>query len=240
MSVPSIVKGQYWDVAVDVTSLGLAGLTGFVIICGLNTKSLTHQVNTNDEAVRDCEQPEQVPWRVVNTTSQQKDMSGTGLHNRAQTNVIRAIFGQSLPYRIIEGEPGADLVSQGYWEGPFVFTNWQEGATDGTNVSSQMTWVSDGQVDWISSTAPSLATLGLTPLTATVSTLWTGTVTGVAAGSTVAATTPGITLTVTGTGTTRTITGTWPTTGSKVVTLIETNAKSPDSPKTGTKTVVVS
>lgn len=240
MSVPSIVKGQYWDIAVDTTSLGLAGLTGWVYLCGLSSKNFTHQVNTNDESYRDCEKPQQVPWRVVNTTSQQKDIAGTGLHNRAQANLMRALIGKSLPYRFIEGEPGDDVVSQGYWEGPFVLTNWQEGAGDGANVSSQFTWVSDGQVDWIGTTAPALAVLGLTPLTATQNTLWTGTVTGVARGSDVSATTPGVALTVTGDGATRTVTGTFPTTGSKVVTLTEVNSFASDSPKTGTKTVVVS
>ncbi len=236
MSVPSYVKGQYFDVAVDVTSLGLAGLTGFVILCGLNTRNLSHQVNTSDEAVRDCDQPAQVPWRVLNSTSQQKDMSGTGIHNRAQTNVIRAVFGLTLPYRFIEGEPGDDLVSQGYWEGNFQMTNWQEGAGDGANVSSQFTIASDGPADWVQTTAPVLPTFGLSPLVATAGSPWTGTLTGITPGSIVTATSPGVTLTVSG----NTVSGTFPTTGSKVVTLTETNARASNSPLTGTKTVVVS
>jgi hypothetical protein len=140
MSKPSVVKGGYFDVAVDVTGLGLVdsssvALTGYVIICGLNTRNLTHQVNTSDEVVPNCQDPEAVPWAARNANSQEKSMSGTGLHNRAQTNVIRAIFGKTLPYRFIEGEPGNDLVSQGYWAGPFLFNQWQEGATDKQNVT---------------------------------------------------------------------------------------------------------
>lgn len=237
MSVPSIVKGQYWDVAVDVTTLALVGITGFVYICGLNTRNMTHQVNTSDEAIRDCDKPAQVPWRILNPTSQQKDVSGTGLHNRALTNVLRAILGVTLPTRFIEGEPGNDLVSQGYWEGPFMLTNWQEGASDGTNVTSQLGWASDGVVPWVSTTAPVLATApGLTPLTATAATLWTGTLTGITTGSDVTATSPGVILSVSG----NTVTGTFPTTGSKVVTLTERNARASNSPMVSTKTVVVS
>jgi hypothetical protein len=110
MSKPSVVKGGYFDVAVDVTGLGLVdsssvALTGYVIICGLNTRNLTHQVNTSDEVVPNCQDPEAVPWAARNANSQEKSMSGTGLHNRAQTNVIRAIFGKTLPYRFIEASP---------------------------------------------------------------------------------------------------------------------------------------
>lgn len=239
MSEPKVVKGQYFDVAVDVTSLALVGLTGWIFLCGLQTKNLTHQINTSDDAIRDCQDPEQVPWRVLNANSQQKDMSGTGLHNRAQGAVIRAIYGKTLPYRFIESEPGNDAVDQGYWEGPFMLTNWQEGAGDGANVSSQFTFASDGAVPWIPSTAEILVALGLTPLTATVSTLWTGTISLKTAGSTVTATTPGgVTLTVNPAGTS--VSGTWTTTGSKVVTLTETFAEASNSPLVTAKTVVVS
>lgn len=239
MSVPSIVKGQYWDVAVDVTTLALAGITGWVYLCGLNTRNITHQTNTTDEAIRDCSQPAETPWRILSATSQQKDIAGTGLHNRAQTNVIRAIDGKSLPYRFIEGEPGDDLVSQGYWEGPFMLTNWQEGAADSTNVTSQFSWASDGEILWVNTTAPTLVALGLTPLTATASTLWTGTLTGFATGSEVTATTVGgVVLTVDLDA--GTVTGTFVATGSKVVTLTEINAEASNSPLVTTKTVVVS
>jgi len=152
MSVPTIVKGQYFDVAVDADG---AGSGDFIYFCGLNTRNLTHQVNTNDEAVPDCDKPGTVPWRVVNTTSQQKDMSGTGLYNVAQASMVRSLFGQTRIYRFIEAQPGTtsdDKAEIGYWEGPFLFSNWQQGATDGTNVTSQMTFVSDGEVKWVPAT----------------------------------------------------------------------------------------
>lgn len=157
MSVPTIVKGQYFDVAVDVTTLGISGTTGFVYLCGLNTRNLTHQVNTADEAVPDCDRPATVPWRVLNATSQQKDMSGNGLYNLAQAGLIRAIYGKTLPYRFIEAQPDTtdpdDKVMIGYWEGPFMFTNWQEGAADGTNVTAAMTFASDGEIEWVPASA---------------------------------------------------------------------------------------
>lgn len=158
MSVPTIVKGQYFDVAVDVTGLGLTGtggtaLTGYVYLCGLNARNLTHQINTSDEAVPDCGKPATVPWRVLNATSQQKDMSGTGLYNVDQAGLIRGIFGKTLPYRFIEAQPNATDADTkdalGAWQGNYKFTNWQEGATDGTNVTAQFTFASDGEVLWV-------------------------------------------------------------------------------------------
>lgn len=233
MSPPKIVKGQYWDVAVEDEP----GSGDFTVICGLTTRNITHQVNTNDEAVRDCDKPQQVPWRVVNATSQQKDISGTGLHNRAQTGLVRSIFGKTLRYRFIEGEPGEDLVSQGYWEGPFMLSNWQEGASDGTNVTSQFTWVSDGEVPWVETTAPTLGSLTLATDTASDGVLWTSNITGAAAGSDITATaSDGTVLNVSGTS----VSGTFATTGSKTITLVETNAEASNSPHTSTDTVTVS
>jgi hypothetical protein len=244
MSQPDTVKGGYFDVAVDVTNQGVTdsggnSLSGYVVICGLNTRNLTHQVNTSDEAVPNCQDPEAVPWVSRNANSQEKNMSGTGLHNRAQTNVIRAIFGKTLPYRFIEGEPGNDLVSQGYWQGPYLFNQWQEGATDKQNVTSQFSWQSDGEVDWVSTTSPTLATLTATPLTGTAATPWSGVISGRTAGSTISVVATGATA-VSFDDATNTIHATWATSGSKTVKVNETNAEANNSPHLTTLTVVIS
>lgn len=153
MSVPQIVKGGYFDVAVDATNLGVSGVTGWVHLCGLNTRNLTHQVNTSDEAVPDCDNPARTPWRVLNDTSQQKDMAGSGLYNIEQEDLLRAMFGKTLPMRFIKARPDATdpniKVPIGAWGGPFKFSNWQEGASDGTNVTAGFTFNSDGEVLWI-------------------------------------------------------------------------------------------
>lgn len=244
MTVPSVVKGGYFDVAVDLTGLGLLdslgiSLTGFNVICGLNTRNITHQVNTSDETVPNCQDPEEVPWVSRNANSQDKTMSGTGLHNRGQTNVIRAILSKTLPYRFIEGEPGNDLVSQGYWQGPFLLQQWQEGATIKQNVTSQFTWQSDGEVDWISTTAAPLTTLTATPLTATIATPWSAVVSGIRAGSEITVVATGATA-VSFDAATHTVHATWATSGSKSVKITETNAEATNSPNLTTLTVVVS
>lgn len=237
MTTPTTVKGQYFDVAVDVTSLNLAGQTGFIYLCGLNTKNLTHQINTSDEALGDCDKPGTAPWRVLNDTSQQKDMAGTGVHNLANSSLIRAIFGKTLPYRFIEAQAGATINDKdmlGYWEGPFKFTNWQEGATEGANVTSQFTFASDGQVNWVDMSA--LDTLTVSPVVATQNVEYTGTISHTTPGSTITATSTGATPVVTG----NVVKATWTTPGAKTLTLVETLAGSAGSPKTTTTTVTVS
>lgn len=239
MSVPSTVKGGYFDVALDVTSLGLGSLTGFVIICGLNTRNLQHTVNTSDEAVPDCGNPENVPWVSRNANSQDKQISGTGLHNRAQTDIIRAAFGKTLPTRFIEGEPGNDLVAQGYWEGPFLFSSWQEGATDKANVTSQFTFLSDGEVDWVSTTAPALGTVTLATATASDGTPWSSVLTGATTGSTVSAISDDGTI-LSYDQDTKTLSGTFATTGTKNLTVTEIYPEASNSPKANSVTVTVS
>lgn len=144
MSIPSIVKGQYFDVAVDVTSLGLAGVSGWVIVCGLTSRGFTHGTQTSDEYVRDCSNPEDVPVRVVNVTGESWDITGSGLHNRKQQAMLDAMVGKSLPSRFIEGEPTNDAVWTGYYEGPFVLESYAVQGADGANVSSNFAWKSDG------------------------------------------------------------------------------------------------
>lgn len=237
MSVPSTVKGGYFDVAMDVTSLGIVGITGWVTICGLNTRNITHAINTSDEAVPDCDNPEAVPWTSRNANSQDKQIAGTGLHNRAQTRIIRAAFSHTLPTRFIEGEPGDDLVSQGYWEGPFLFSNWQEGATDKANVTSQFTFVSDGEVDWTDTTANALGTITLAPLVATATDEWTGTVTGKGDNSELSVYAPGATdISIED----NVIKATWAVAGSKAITVTEIDPEATNSPKATMFTVVVS
>lgn len=225
MSTPKIVRGQYFDVAVfDPTDATVP-----TALCGLTTRNLTHQFNTNDEFIRDCQDPSGVPFRVVNVTGEQFDVSGTGLFNRAQADLLRRLGGKSRKFRFVMSEDAEDPVDGGYYEGNFVCSNIQYGAQDGAYVTIQITLVSDGQILWYP--APPeivLDPLSLSPLTAVKAVVWTGTITGSTAGSTLAATSSDSTaLTVTGT----TISGTFSAAGAKTITVTETLAGATNSPK---------
>lgn len=236
MTVPKIVKGNYFDVACDVNGSGT-----FVTICGLTTRNLTQAAQTSDEYLRDCADPTMVPFRVVNVTGQSFEIAGTGLYNRAQGSLIRDLFGKSLTYRFVMGEDADDAVDSGYYQGQFVLTNNQIGAADGTNVTAQFTWQSDGLVSWVpGAEIIVLDILDVSPKTATEDAAWSGTVTGTTAGSTLTATSSDSTeLTVSGTGTTRTVGGTFSTGGSKTITLTETLAAASNSPRVTTLIVAV-
>lgn len=236
MSVPKTVHGGYFIVAVEADPTNNPG--DYVQICGLNSKTLAHQSSTSTESVPDCGNPEAVPWDDLVINSQSKQMSGTGVHNRAQTALIRSILMQTLNYRFIEGEPGSDLVGQGYWQGKFTLSSWSEGATNiKGNVTSDFTWPSSGEVDWHDTTAPVLGTITMTPLTATVGTPYTGTIT---------TTTEQSSFDVVANGATDVSTednlvhATWATAGSKTVTVLENDPEATNSPKATQFTIVVS
>lgn len=233
MSVPKIVKGQYFSVGV----FSPAGATSPVLICGLTARNLTHQVNTSDEYIRDCQDPDDVPVRVVNVTGEQFDISGTGLYDRSQGALIRSLVGKSMKYRYVQGEPADDAVFSGYYEGNFILTNFQQGAPDVNNVTSQFTWVSDGPIIWVDgATIIDLDPLVLALTTVAAGAAYSGTITGRVAGSTIAATSSdGTALTVTG----NVVGGTFAAAGRKTITLTETLASAVNSPKITTVVVTV-
>lgn len=236
MSVPKYVSGNYFSVAVSLDN----GAT-FTPVCGLTSRNLTRALQTNDQYVRDCSDPQSVPFRVVNPTGQSFDIAGTGVYNRAQADFVRSLFGRSLPYRYIAGEDAADPVDSGYWQGNFILTNDQVGAADGTNVTSQFSWQSDGVVAWVAGAdIIVLDPLQVTPKTATRAVAYTGTITGATTGSTfTAASSDATTLTVSGTGATRTIGGTFAAAGLPVITITETLTGATNSPKVTTTQISV-
>ena len=144
MARPAIVKGSY----VDILVANGASPAVFTAICGLTTRSYTHQVNTADQFVRDCADPEDVPHRRLTVTGEQWDLSGEGLYNRAQAAVIRAAVGVTRNYRFVVSEPAIETVEDGFYEGPAMLTNLQLGGSDGEFGSVSVQIVSDGAWGW--------------------------------------------------------------------------------------------
>lgn len=144
MARPKILRGTY----VNVLMGDGGGPEVFDPICGLTAKSFTHQVNTNDNAVRDCADPEDVPARELVATSEQWDLSGSGLLNRSQLDDVRQAVGVLKNYRYELGEPTTDEVFQGYWYGPGMLTNLTITGDDGDFVQVEMTIASSGEWDF--------------------------------------------------------------------------------------------
>lgn len=235
MSVPSVVKGQFFSVAVDPQRDGT-----FTTICGMTTRSFTETANTNNQTLRDCDDPTSIPFQTVDVQSLAAAISGAAVYNRAQADLMRNLIGRSFPYRFIAGEDAQDPIDSGYYEGDFVLTSRSIEAGDGGNVTSSLTWASDGAYGWVpGAEIIILDILDLTPRTATINTTYTGTIAGCTAGSTVTVTSSdNTTMTVSGNGTTRSLGGTFTTKGNKTLIIKEVLVGASNTPRE-TKIIVV-
>lgn len=128
MAQPDIVKGTYVDLLVGDAAVPEV----FTPLCGLTTRSMTKQVNTNDVFVPDCADPEDVPTRRVVPTGKQWDFAGDGLYNLAQADLIDEISdGVTRNYRFRVARPAGSVVGTGHWRGPAMMTNVQLGGNTG-------------------------------------------------------------------------------------------------------------
>lgn len=141
MSVPDIVRGTY--VSILVEDPGNPGT--YLPLCGINTRTLTEQINTNDVFNRDCANPEDIPFRRLIQTGRQWDMSGSGQYNRALGGLLSGLMGVRANYRFLIGEPAEDAVYTSYFGGPAMLTQRQITGSDGDFVQTELTIGSDGQ-----------------------------------------------------------------------------------------------
>lgn len=140
MAVPDLVRGTY------LTLLLGDGATPevFAVVCGLTTRSFSHQVNTNAAFIRDCADPEDIPHRRLTPTGEQWDLSGQGVLNRADLERVQAAMGQRRNWRYVIGEPVDDLVYGGYYAGRAMLTNLTITGGDESDAEVQITLLSDG------------------------------------------------------------------------------------------------
>jgi hypothetical protein len=144
MAQPDILRGPY-----VILSLGDGGGPEvFLALCGLKTRNLTAQTNTNDVFTRDCADPENVPIRRIIATGKQWDLTGEGDLNRANLEIIQAADdGQPHNWRYTLTEPASDLVYGGYYAGSGVITNLAIGAEDEGFTTISITIASDSE--WV-------------------------------------------------------------------------------------------
>jgi hypothetical protein len=147
MAQPDIVKGTY----VDILMGDGAATEAFTPICGLTTRSFTHQVNTNDTFVPDCADPEDRPVRRLSVTGEQWDLSGEGLMNLAGQDDVREATGVTKNYRFRVNRPTGSTVGTGFYEGAAMITNRQEGGNVGGGefATVSITIASDGEWVWV-------------------------------------------------------------------------------------------
>lgn len=139
--LPNRVKGGYYYLQVGDG----ADPEVFTTICGLNTRSFTAQLNTNDDFVKDCADPEAIPVRVALPTGRQWDISGSGVIDRDNIAALVESQGITQNYRFIMGAPDGTTGFTGYWEGPGILTNIQFGGNDDAFATLDVTIISDGE-----------------------------------------------------------------------------------------------
>lgn len=139
---PATLRGTYVNILIGDG----AEPEVFAPICGLNTRSFTHQINTNDDFIPDCTDPEDVPTRELTTTGEQWDVSGSGLLDRNNLADLQAAVGVRKNYRFELAEPASDAVYGGYYAGTFVLTNLQITGGNDNKVSVDLAFASDGAV----------------------------------------------------------------------------------------------
>lgn len=141
MTVPSIVRGTYVSILVEDD----AAPGTFIALCGISSRTLTEQVNTNDVFTRNCDDPEDIPFRRLVQTGLQWDLSGSGQYNRAQAALISTLRGKRKNYRFLIGEPAGDAVYTSYFGGPGMLTQRQITGSDDEFVQAELTIASDGE-----------------------------------------------------------------------------------------------
>ena len=151
MAEPKIVRGTYISILVGNDDEVLPGSETFTTLCGVTTRSLTHQANTSDSFVRDCADPEAVPVRRLIVTGEQWDLAASGQLNRAQRPLLDAIMSIPRNYRFVLGEPADDEVADfpGYYKGPGILTQKTINGDDGEWMGIDLTIGSDGAWVWV-------------------------------------------------------------------------------------------
>lgn len=119
MSQPDIIRGTYFILALGD---GATPTETFDPLCGLTTRQLQYTANTSDQFIRNCADPEDIPFRRLIVTGEQWSLSGNGTLNRANIADIEAAKGQPRNFRFYWTEPANDEVFAGYYEGQAIIT----------------------------------------------------------------------------------------------------------------------
>lgn len=145
MARPTIIKGTY----VTILMGNGASPEVFTPICGLTAKSFTAQVNTTDDFVRDCADPEDIPARYVTAIGRQWDLSGSGLLNLDNLEEVIEAHGDIRNYRYVIGAPTSSTSFNGYWAGAGMMTSLQFGGDEEAKASVDITISSDGNWEFV-------------------------------------------------------------------------------------------
>src|SRR5687767_6981643 len=72
----------------------------FTLICGIESITVTEDVNTSDRFRRDCEAPGSTPKRRSRVTGEQWQVTGSGVANLDQIDLLSAAKGVAKNYEL--------------------------------------------------------------------------------------------------------------------------------------------
>jgi hypothetical protein len=142
------LRGTY----VEILYRSSTGPDVYTVLCGINVRSITTQVNTTDTFNRDCADPEDIPVRELITTGRQWSMRGSGQMNRTMFKDLLDLVGVTENFRFFirakTGEVAGDNPLNGYLGGPAKITTHTINGSDGDYVGLDLAIDSDGLWDW--------------------------------------------------------------------------------------------
>jgi len=120
----------------------------WVRICGIQTTGFNRTKQTNDRYVRDCQAPAKTPERKVRVTGKSRTVTGSGLANADQIDLINQLEDGTWQVRYIimdVSDPSVEAGTEiGTWEGPGVFTSINMGTSENDDATIELTLESDG------------------------------------------------------------------------------------------------
>lgn len=122
-------------------------------LCGASQKTFTLQKNTTDDVLDPCDDPEQIPFRVIQVTGFQASIALNIIYNRTQAALIRDLIQSSdaVNMRFEFTEPTNDSgIDSGYWQGSFQVTSFETtGGGNAEYATGTLQIESDGEVVWV-------------------------------------------------------------------------------------------
>ena len=119
----------------------------FVTFCGIQTTGFNRTVQTNDRFVKDCAAPGRPAERRVRVTGRSRTLTGSGLYNADQRELVDSIEGVRKEYQltIMDFSDGSEAgVPIEIRQGPGIATSINMGTTENDLGTIELTIESDG------------------------------------------------------------------------------------------------
>jgi predicted secreted protein len=133
-----------------------AGSEVFTAPCALRSKGIQFQGQQSEVYLLDCADPDAASWATRNITGQSATMSGAGTVDPEDLDVWRVWFESAAKKNIRVGPRLTLAQGGGYWQGPFIITNFSITSNKDDNgglATFEVEMQSAGKVVWVPASA---------------------------------------------------------------------------------------